>query len=142
MPNIKNENLFIQAQSGHTFCNLSKSKDPHKINSIATNRSNNKNYFPIVRTPYHYNNSQTASLSFCSTTRCEYATLMIRLANVQNVRSLLVNVQQHQIVQTFLQRRRALITFEMSLRIEPSLRCSIHCRNDANELEKCDHLRH
>ena len=33
------------------------------------------------------------------------------------------------------------IAFEKSQRTKRSLRCSIRCRNDENELEKCDHLR-
>ena len=51
-------------------------------------------------------------------------------------------VQQHQIVQTFLYRCGAQIYFEKSQRTKLSLRCSIRCRNDENELEKCDHFRH
>ena len=51
------KNLLIQAQSGHTFCNISNSKDPHKSKSIATNRSSNKTDYISKYPTYHCNNS-------------------------------------------------------------------------------------
>ena len=126
MPNTKQLNTYIQTQSGH-IATFQMANSPIAPN---TNRYSNTNYIPIVRIPHNWNNSsiiqQTASLSFCSNTVLYAAKMPHRSSDSPmnyvntacmsraSVRSFLVNMQQHQLVQTFLQHRGAQVAFEMS----------------------------